>query len=285
MTFSSIEWDTYSLFLSGASYDVRGTIPFTPMTINPTSTVDFRFVLAAAQDPSLLITADDISNGAAISGASVNLSGPSGYSSALITGHSSRADTDWSVNKYSSKDAGMNTDGTPGKLKMLANASGTYSTATSTWLISNTIDLGGASSTLYSVSFNPVSEPTSTGSSSLQIQIAASNDNATWNFIGPDGTASTYFTASSTTPSALNGKRFIRYEVFLSTQDASTTPELTDITFDFNSVCVPPAQVLFTNLPQGVYSISVTAPNYSSATSSFTVGAGFNQTPVSMTHL
>ena len=62
---------------------------------------------------------------------------------------------------------------------------------------------------------------------SIKFQLAANNDNATWNFVGPDGTASTYYeTTGSAIWSGHNGKQYIKYKAFLSTTDTGQTPLL-----------------------------------------------------------
>lgn len=281
--FPSVEWDTYSFAVAG-SYDLEGTIPSIPLTIDPNAAVDLRFIVRAKNDPALLVAVADAATGNDIREASVRLAGPGGYDAIRVTGHAVRTDTDWSGNNYASQDGGVDAS-VAGRLTLLADGSGAYNNATNDWLISKTIDLGGSSSTLYAVDWTPASEPVAAGPLSLEIQLAANNDDATWNFVGPDGTAGTYFTSTGTTPSVLNGNRYLRYKINLSTADTSTTPEFDDISVDFNSACVPPAQALFAGLSQGSYAIDVTAPGYAEATSSVSVGAGFAETVMQMTHL
>ncbi len=73
VVFPSLEWDTYMLTLTDAAKDVAGTIPFSPLAVNPSSTIDFRFVLAPAANPSLLVTALDSGNGTGITNATVTI--------------------------------------------------------------------------------------------------------------------------------------------------------------------------------------------------------------------
>ena len=278
--FASLEWDTYTLADTDPSYDVAGTIPLDPVVVNPSSTDSFQFILQPAANPSLLATVEDGATGAGIPDAIVTLS-TSTFSETLTTGHATVANTSWTGGAYASQSGGIDAS-TPGELTLLVNASGTYSTSTASWLISNTIDLGGANAALYAMAWTAGTMPANT---SVAFQIAANNDNATWNFIGPDGTGSTYFTApSSTLPAALSGNRFLRYKVFLDTQDANAAPSVTGISFDFSANCVPPAQVLFTTLPQGSYTLGATAANYYENTSTVVVGAGFQSSVVPLTH-
>lgn len=280
-TLANMEWDTYTLGMADASKDLAGTIPLSPMALNPNSSQNFQFILAPVANPALLVTVTDTATGSGIVGASVTLS-KSGYSQTMITDHATISQTDWSGGQYSSQSGGIDTTGKPGSLVLLLNASSTYTTSTMDWLISNTFDLGGASSTLNAINWNPIAQPTST---LLEFQMAANNNSTTWNFIGPDGTGNTYFVSSTTLPIALSSNRYFRYKVFLNTQDPSNTPELDDISFDYTGPCVPQAQSLFTNLPQGTYTLDVTAGNYAEATTTVSVGSGFQSTIISLTHL
>lgn len=76
------------------------------------------------------------------------------------------------------------------------------------------------------------SVPTNT---SLKFQVAASN-NATgpFNFVGPDGTASTYFMSASSL-AMFTGNRYLKYQATLSTTDATKTPTLNDVTVCFSN--------------------------------------------------
>ncbi len=171
----------------------------------------------------------------------------------------------------------------PGTIQLLANASGTYATGTINWLISNTIDFGTSTANYISLNVNPAVEPTSTGAGSAAFQLAANNDDVTWNFVGPDGTGNTYYTASSTIVN-LGGDRYFRYKVFLSTQDPTTSPSVNDVTIGFSSQCVPQYQTLFSGLSSGSYLLTVSAPNYIQATSSVTISANAQATTVDLTH-
>ena len=111
------------------------------------------------------------------------------------------------------------------------NAGTQYNTSGN--LTSATIDLKFASTTYISWSANT---PVNTGSNSVKFQVATNNDNSTWNYVGPDGTASTYFTTSNTAlPASLTGKRYLRYKAYLTTTNASYTPTLNSVTFTYDS--------------------------------------------------
>lgn len=281
VAFPSLEWDTYAFSLNGAANDLAGTISLNPLVVDPNTTSTFRFVLQPAADPSLLVTIVDGGTGAEIPNATVTLA-RNGFSQTQTTGHAFVTQTDWSGGQYASQSGGIEANVSPGRLTLLVNASGTYDPNTNDWLVSNTFDLGGQNATLYGISWNPASQPAGTA---IQFQIAANNDNATWDFIGPDGTASSYFTAATDPlPAALSGNRYVRYRAYLNTTDGNVTPELDDISLEFNADCVPPAQVLFTRLAQATYTIDATAANYNEASTTIAVGGGATSTVISLTH-
>jgi hypothetical protein len=73
----------------------------------------------------------------------------------------------------------------------------------------------------------------------LQFQVAGSNSiNGPFNFVGPDGTAGTFYTTSGDSLAQFNGLRYLKYQVVLSTTDATQTPLLNDVTL-CNSNTVP----------------------------------------------
>ena len=267
----SVEWDTYALALSGGSSDLLGTIPLSPLAVNPSSTADFRFVVRPAADPALLVTAVDSISGAGVPGASVTAAAGA-FSETLAAGHAFVSQSDWSGGQFSSQSGGVNTS-VAGKIMLLINASGTYNVNTNDWLISNTIDLGGASTTFYGIAWTPSSEPAGT---SVQFQVAANNDNATWNFVT---------VSPGPLPALLSGNRYLRYRVFLNTTDENATPEIDGVTFEFSGNCVPPYQALFTGLAQGTYAVTVTAPNYADGSSTAAVGPGESFANIPLTHL
>ncbi len=283
-SYTNLEWDTYALSLNDSSYDLAGTIPLSPLIVNPSSTVGFKFVVQPAAHPALLVTVTDAATGAGILGASVNIS-KDGFSRTQKAGYIVTTQSDWSGGGYSSQDGGIDTYSSPGSLELAKNASGTYDTGITHWLISTTIDLGSSSSVVYSLSWNPVSQLPETGPQSVKFQIAANNDGATWNFIGPNGTGGSYYTSTSTLGGFFDGYRYLRYRVFMSTESETASPSVQDVSLEFHTSCVPSAQTLFTSLPQGTYSVVVNASGYVEATSSVSVGSGFGQAAFPMVHL
>jgi len=70
----------------------------------------------------------------------------------------------------------------------------------------------------------------------LKFQIAASNNTGgPFNFIGPDGTAATFFTTSPSMINNLVTGRYLKYKAFFTTTDGAVTPTVSDVTACYNS--------------------------------------------------
>jgi hypothetical protein len=70
----------------------------------------------------------------------------------------------------------------------------------------------------------------------LKFQVAGSNNvNGPFNFVGPDGTAATFFTTSGASLSQFDGLRYLQYKAYLSTT-STMTPTLNDVTVCFNNI-------------------------------------------------
>ncbi|TDR42088.1 putative repeat protein (TIGR01451 family) [Tahibacter aquaticus] len=80
--------------------------------------------------------------------------------------------------------------------------------------------------------------PTNT---SLRFQVAASNSfSGPFVFVGPDGTAATFFTTSGASLSQFDNNRYLRYRAFLATTDSTVSPTLNDVTMCHTNPCIPP---------------------------------------------
>ena len=58
---------------------------------------------------------------------------------------------------------------------------------------------------------------------------ASNSQYGPWNYVGPDGTASTFFTTTGASLSQFNGFRYLRYEAFLSSSNTAVTPTLSSV--------------------------------------------------------
>lgn len=280
--FTGIEWDTYSLLMTDNAFDILGTEPISDVVVNPNTTGTFSFFLQDANPRSLFLTVKDSVSKAGVLGASVNLS-TIGFSESLVGGRAFFGETDWSSGNYYTQSGGLDLEDYPGEARILEIAPSVYPTGTLAWFISNTFDVGGASSSFYSINWTPVSQPPQAGTASLKFQLASNNDNSSWSFVGPDGTAATYYTnPSSTIWGGHNGHRYLKYKAYFSTLDANYTPVLQDVSFEFSGPCVPPSQFLFTELGLGDYDFIVNAPGYEVASGTISVTGDWQQAEVLM---
>jgi hypothetical protein len=85
----------------------------------------------------------------------------------------------------------------------------------------------------------------------VKFQVAGSNSaNGPFNFVGPDGTAATFFTTSGASLAQFNGLRYLKYQAFLTTTSNASTPTLNDVTVCFSNT-VP--TTLTVNSATGTY--------------------------------
>jgi peptidoglycan hydrolase-like protein with peptidoglycan-binding domain len=77
-----------------------------------------------------------------------------------------------------------------------------------------------------------IQKPTSTD---IKFQLSSSQNDITWtDFLGPDGTTSTFYTTSGQTINPIHtGHRYIRYKAFFETTNNTLTPSLNDITINY----------------------------------------------------
>lgn len=259
---SNIEWDTYTpVLLTGQSYIVRGTSPIQKIDVLPGTTQTYTMILGTNTTAnSLLIIVKDSSTGTALEGATVHLrkggSVPQDYYG--VTGGSVWVQNDWSsgagqsnwggglTSKYFQDDGNIDSNSAPTGAR-LKKTSGDY--ALSGWLESSSFDTGTGATTYTTLSWEPTSQDPATV---LKFQVAANNDNATWNYVGPDGTSATFYTTPGTDiGSSLDNNRYIRYKAFLSTTDNKKTPVLTSLSLNFVTGCFTPGQVIFPDLTAG----------------------------------
>ncbi|HSE29246.1 MAG TPA: prepilin-type N-terminal cleavage/methylation domain-containing protein [Candidatus Saccharimonadales bacterium] len=74
-----------------------------------------------------------------------------------------------------------------------------------------------------------INEPASTD---VRFQVATNTNNSTWNFVGPDGTSGTYYSANSPILFGTSG-RYIRYKATL-TGPGSSTPTISDVSINYS---------------------------------------------------
>jgi hypothetical protein len=292
LSIAPIEWDSYSVTEASTVYTIAGTIPMAPFLLSPNATQDFKVVLAPQVNRNLLVSVVASGTGLPISNAVVRLRKGSSYDVSKTTGVGVLAQTAWNggagqatftdATRYFSSDSNIETNSPSGDIK-LYRPSGTYVSTGN--LTSSTFDLGVASD-FGQLAWLPLTQPVQTGADAVRLQIATNNDNTTWDFKGPDGTTSTYYTTSGATiHSSNNGNQYLRYKVYLQTANTAYTPTLSDIWFTYTTGCTPPGQVLFTGAGNGNHTLTVTKTGYTGYSGSFSMSSNERQTTITLTPL
>ncbi len=269
LVLNNLEWDSYTLNLTDAGYDLIGINPISPINLLPNSNQNVQLVLAPKNSRTLLVMAKDSATSLPLSGVIVTIS-KSGFTDVTkSTGEGFLSQTDWSggegqatstdLTKFFSSDGNISLNSPVGDL-VLNKISGDY--VASGNITSSSFDTGSVSN-FQKILWTPISQPVGAGTPNVRLQIATNNNGGTWQFAGPDGTASTYYTTSNQNINSINnGNRFLRYKLFLDTVSTSTTPNISDVSFTFTSDCTPPGQVYFSGLPSGTYNLHFTKIGY-----------------------
>lgn len=267
ISLSSLEWDNYTPGLTTPSYIVYGSSPIQQINVLPNTNQSFNLILGPPTANSLLVIVED-SLGNPLEGASVQLQkAPPAFDVTKITGGSVWTSQDWTggagqatignATMYYQDDGNVSASGIPSGLRLYNNGIAYSSAGT---LVSSTFNSGTPATSYTTLTWQPTSQDPATA---IKFQIAANNDNLTWNFTGPDGTASSYYTVPGTTISAVNNaKQYVRYKAFLSTTDTTKTPVLTSVNINYVSGCHTPGQVIFTGLANDIYDLTVSLAGY-----------------------
>lgn len=287
-TLNSLEWDTYSIALSDASYVLRGTISPLPVNLAPNSSQNVTLAVNAKDPDSLMVTIKDAATGLPVTDATVTIEDSDGHDHSLTTGRGFLSQSDWSSGggqesftegQFSNSDGNIDYSVLPGALR-LKEFFGAF--VTNGELTSSTFDTGSASN-FYQLLWNPTTQPVDVGTPNVRFQIATNNDQTTWNYKGPDGTSGTYYTIGNQNIHASNnGNRYLRYKLFMDSAVNYNTPSISDVSFTFTSACVPPGQVLFKHLDSGNYSVSVSKVGYQTYSGTVNVSTGWQNFDVSL---
>lgn len=284
LTLPDIEWDTYNISGADTAYDIIGTNPLLSLGINPNVDQNMQIITAPKNGRRLLVVIRDQSTGLPVTDATVTLTVPSSYSKSFVTNQGFLNQTDWQggdgqdefldSTKYLSSDGNIDYNSSPGDLS-LNKVFGNYTA--SGYLTSSTFDTGSTGN-FKQVIWNSITQPIEAGSNSVRVQIATNTDKTTWNFTGPDGTSSTYYTSSNQNiDSSHNSDRYLRYRLYLSTLDSLFTPAISDISVTYNSSCIPPGQVSFSALASGEYTISIDKDGYQSTSRNVNISNNWNK--------
>ncbi len=288
----NLEWDSYTIAGTDAAYDIIGTNPLSPVNLVPNSSQNIQLIVAPKNPNTLLVT---VRNGSAsagpLSGVTVSL-GRAGATTTQTTGVGVLTQSDWSLGagqatstipttQYFSTDGNIETNLPVGDMKLKKIFSGSPNYVAAGTLTSSSFDTGSNATNYQTITWLPGSQPFATGASSVGLQLATNTDGGTWNFVGPDGTASTYYTTSNQNIwSGASGFRYLRYKVFESTASTTLTPSVSDVSFTYTSDCIPPGQVTFSGLTAGTYTLQLSKTGYTTVYKTVTVGAGWQSQDV-----
>ncbi len=260
MLLSGLEWDTYNLEANDATFAIAGSFPLQSVLVPPGTDNTVKLVIKPKSGRGLLVAVKDGSSGLPLSNVSVNLSGE-GEDKTLVTNRGYLTQTDWSTGNFVT-DGNIEMHSPVGEIK-LVEILGNYNP--SGYLISEVFDSGATTTNFYDLNWLPADQPGSVGSDSVRLQIATGDDPATttWNWLGPDGTGGTYYRSAGETISLANSPaRYLRYRVFLSTEDPLVSPNLSDISITYSSACLPYGQIYFDGLTFGNYTITANKTGY-----------------------
>ncbi len=267
---TGLEFGKYYLDFTGSGYDLAGAGPVLPLKLNPGASQTVTAVLRPHVATSLLVSVLDSGTSLPLSDASVRLYDGT-YDKTLTTGLGYTRQTDWSGgsgqlnftidSKYFSDSGTVDINSPAGDVK-LKKVGQHY--LNSGWLESSIIDFGEP------VNFNgivwtPTTQPAQCGANPVTFQVATSDiaEPESWDYLGPDGTNTTYYTVSNSALwSGHDGGRYLRYKMFLYTADEDFTPLLSEVAFTYTNSCTPPGQTFFNDISAGTYTLEVNRSGY-----------------------
>ncbi len=125
---------------------------------------------------------------------------------------------------------------------------------------------------------------TTPAGTAVKFQVAASNNSyGPFDFVGPDGTAATFFTTSGASLSQFNGFRYLRYKAILTTTNGAVTPTVSSVQVCFNDAAAASATSLAANPATGTFggttTLSATLTSGGSPVTGKTVSFTLNGSP------
>ncbi|HXK37854.1 MAG TPA: prepilin-type N-terminal cleavage/methylation domain-containing protein [Candidatus Paceibacterota bacterium] len=271
LTLPSMEWDSYTVEASKTGYDLAGVSPLSPFNLLPGASQNLQLVLVPQtgdpNDNTLLVTVIDGVTGLPLSGADVLIEKGGETTQNLTTGRGFLNQSDWSGGSgqemfvdrtaYASDDGNVDVSGTAGSVK-LKKSGGNYAASGS---LESSIFSVDTATNFYQLRFSQTVQPAGT---EAKFQLATANaTSGPWVFIGPNGTTTSYYTATTTDISAVSsGKQFFKYKLYLTTTDSAKTPVVDDVSFTFSSDCVSSGQTYAQGLHNGTWSVTVSKDGY-----------------------
>lgn len=293
ISISNLEWDTYTFDITDSSYYLAGANPIVPFDLAAGSNQHIDLILENANANALLVKVRDGATGLPLADAEVEIEKGATILTEY-TGQGFLTQSDWSggggqenymnETKYLSQDGNIETGNPSGELN-LVQVGGIY--ALNGELTSSVFDIGTATN-FQILDWVPGGQPVETGADPVRFQVATNIENtatSTWNFVGPDGTNSSYFTAPGQSfSSSHDGHRYLQYKVYMQTAVDTHTPTISDVSFTFSSSCTPAGQTYFDNLTSGDYKITVTKSGYQTfIQENLTVGVGWQDLDILLT--
>lgn len=266
--FNNLEWDIYDLYAN--NYDVLGSIPASPLILLPGMEQNTQLILGPNTANSLLVLVRDNITKQPLSNAQVKVYSE-GYEKNKETGVGFIRQTDWSggigqqdfldETKYWSDDGKIEVNNPAGDLKLL-QLQGKYVFEGS--LESSVFDFG-LPVNFVNLNWEPFSQLEGVGENGVRFQIATSNTSTPeqWNFLGPDGTSESYYNTENIAINEVhNNSQYLRYKLFLTTNNNDFTPIVSDINISYITSCTPPGQAYFGALTEGLYNVEVLRSGY-----------------------
>lgn len=263
-----LEWDGYRVSLSSGSRYLSGANPPLPLSLLPGAAAALSLVTSIANPNALLVSVVDAA-GLPVAGAGVQVS-VAGVSQSKQTGMGSLAQTDWSggagqesgeseTSSFWSSDGRVDYSGDSGAIHLAAVGS---SLLPDGFLESSTFDTG-TTTNFVSLGWLPETQPAG-GAARFQIATSASSTPASWDFLGPDGTASSFYsTPGEAVASSHDGDRYVRYRAYLSTSNVSgVSPTVSDFWLTYTLDCAPAGQAYFSGLGSGEATVTVSKAGY-----------------------
>jgi prepilin-type N-terminal cleavage/methylation domain-containing protein len=278
-----LEWDDYRVAVTGGSRYLSGANPPLPLALLPGGAASLSLVTAIANPNALLVTVLDPA-GLPIADAAVSVGGQTKQ-----TGMGSLAQTDWSGGagqeaaesggaSFWGGDGRIDHSGTPGALR-LASVGGGF--VTGGYLESSTFDTG-TTTNFISLGWLPASQPAGVAAR-FQVATSASSSPLAWSFVGPDGTADTYYeTPGQAIGSAHDGDRYIRYRAYLSSESAAQSPTVSDVWATYTLECAPAGQAYFSGLSGAAATVQVSKAGYQSADVQVPSWSGWSEAVVTL---
>ncbi len=265
--FASLVWDNYAPWFT--SYDLIGAIPHLPLSLLPGAEQSATLVLGPNTDHSLIVQVLDSISEQPLSDATASINGAENQTK--VTGLGTFTQTDWAggdgqllfsdESKYFTDSGTVDVSGNPGNIQLQLVGENYLSNGS---LESSIIDLQTGVN-LVEIYWEPLGQPEAVGAHAVQFQVASSNTSTPelWNYLGPDGTSGTYYNEENMTiQDGHDGDQYVRYQVSLHTDAATSTPVVSDIGITYTTSCTPPGQVYFGDITEGEYTINITKSGY-----------------------